>query len=183
MKKTFAILLLSVHLFNICGYQLFFSWAENVADKQMITVLDNNNYNEGDLTQIKFALNMPYMITNKSYERCDGEVELNGIQYNYVKRMIKNDTLYLYCIPNNQKTKISDTKTEYAKQNSDNQSGKRSEQPVSKKINSLSEFNTGLLSFSFDAYNFSSDKTVAFNNYSIQKGFTTQPLQPPDLFI
>ena len=83
----------------------------------MITALDNNNYNEGSLTQIKFALNMPYMIADKSYERCDGQVELNGVQYNYVKRMVKNDTLYLYCIPNDQKTKISDTKNEYAKQN------------------------------------------------------------------
>ncbi len=149
----------------------------------MITALDNNNYNESDLTQIKFALNMPYAIANKNYERYDGQVELNGIQYNYVKRMVKNDTLYLYCIPNNQKTKISDTKTEYAKQNADSQQGKRSEQPASKKINSLSEFNGRSLSFNFVAINSFSNQTIAFNNYTILKGFTTQPSQPPDLFI
>lgn len=149
----------------------------------MITALDNNNYNEGDLTQMKFALNMPYVITNKSYERCDGQVELNGIQYNYVKRMVKNDTLYLYCIPNDQKTKISDTKNEYAKQNSDNQQGKRSEQSAIKKINSLSEFNGRSLSFNFDAHNSLLNQATAFNNYTILKGFTTQPSQPPDLFI
>lgn len=146
----------------------------------MITALDNNNYNEGDLTQIKFALNMPYMIANKSYERCDGQVELNGIQYNYVKRMVKNDTLYLYCIPNNQKTKISDTKNEYAKQNADYQSGKKSEQSAIQKMNLLSEFNARSLSFSFDAYNSSPDKIVAFNNYTIQRGFILKPIQPPD---
>lgn len=148
----------------------------------MITALDNNNYNEGDLMQMKFALNMPYVIANKNYERCDGKVVLNGIQYNYVKRMIKNDTLYLYCIPNDQRTKISDSKNEYAKQNADNQQGKTSEQTALKKINSLSEFNVRSLSFSFDAYSSSSNKTVAFNNYTIQKGFTLKPIQPPDLF-
>jgi hypothetical protein len=162
---------------------MFFSWAENAADRQMITSLDHNNYNESDLTQIKFALNMPYLIANKSYERCDGQVELNGIQYNYVKRMVKNDTLYLYCIPNDQKTKISDTKNEYAKQNTDNQSGKKSEQPAPKKINSLSDFNAHSLSFSLDTHHSLSNQTIAFNNCTILKGFTTQPLQPPDLFI
>jgi hypothetical protein len=146
----------------------------------MITSLDQNNYSESSLTQIKFALNMPYLIANKSFERCDGQVELNGIQYNYVKRMVKNDTLYLYCIPNDQKTKISDTKTEYAKQNADNQSGKRSEQSALKKINSMTEFNTQSLSFNFDAYNSCSNKNVAFNNYTIQKGFILKPIQPPD---
>ena len=149
----------------------------------MITALDNNNYNEGSLTQIKFALNMPYMIADKSYERCDGQVELNGVQYNYVKRMVKNDTLYLYCIPNDQKTKISDTKNEYAKQNADSQSGKKSEQSTPKKINSLSDFNTRSLSFSFDAHHSLSNQTIAFNNCTILKGFTTQLLQPPDLSI
>ena len=149
----------------------------------MITALDNNNYNEGSLTQIKFALNMPYMIADKSYERCDGQVELNGVQYNYVKRMVKNDTLYLYCIPNDQKTKISDTKNEYAKQNADSQSGKKSEQSAPKKINSLSDFNAGSLSFIFDTHRSLSNQTIAFNNCTILKGFTTQLLQPPDLSI
>jgi hypothetical protein len=162
---------------------LFFSWADNVADRQMIAKLDNSNYDEGDLRQIKFALNMPYVVANKNYERCDGQVEFNGIQYNYVKRMIKNDTLYLYCIPNDQRTKISDNKNEYAKQNADNQQGKTSEQPALKKINSLIEFNARSLSFSFDTHGSSSNKTVAFNNYTIQKGFTLKPIQPPDLFI
>ena len=131
----------------------------------MITALDNNNYNESDLTQMKFALNMPYTIANKSYERCDGQVELNGIQYNYVKRMVKNDTLY--CIPNNQKTKINDTKNEYAKQNSDIQQGKRSGQSASKKVNSLSEFNARLLSFNFDAFSFSFNKNGGQNDLSL----------------
>lgn len=182
MKKAFAILLLAIYLFNVYGYRVFFSLIENAADKQMIVSLDNNNYNENDLKQIKFALNTPYIQSNSSYERCDGKVEFNGVAYNYVKRMVHNDTLYLYCIPNKEKTNISNTKNLYAKQNSDNPAGK-SGQPVLKKINFFNEYNSGALSFNFNTYYFSPAQTFTFNNIITLKGFTTKHLQPPDLFI
>ena len=183
MKKLFAILFLSVHLFNICGYQLFFSAAENVASKQMIAMLDKNNYNEHELIQIKYALNAPYITNNISYERCDGQIELNGVQYNYVKRMVQNDTLYIYCIPNHQKTELNKTENLYAKQNADNTPGKTSEQSALKKINFFNEYNSGALSFTFDAHQFSSNQNSFVNNLTTLKGFTTKHLQPPDLFI
>lgn len=63
----------------------------------MIASLDKNEYNENELVQIKCVLNAPYIINDIKYERCDGQIEVNGIQYNYVKRMVRNDTLYMYC--------------------------------------------------------------------------------------
>ncbi len=149
----------------------------------MIASLDKNKYNENELMQIKCVLNAPYVINNISYERCDGQIELNGIQYNYVKRMIRNDTLYLYCIPNNQKTELNNTKNQFAKQNSDNPSGKTSEQSVLKKVNLFSEYNCGLLSFNFDLSQSSSHQNIDLNNFTTLKGFATKHLQPPDLFI
>ena len=183
MKKAFAILFLTVHVSYVCGYQLFFSVAENMANKHMVAALDKNQYNKNELIQIKCVLNVPYIITDISYERCDGQIELNGVQYNYVKRMVKNDTLYLYCIPNNQKTELNKTKNLYAKQNSDNPSGKTSEQSVLKKVSFFNEYNFDALSFNFDAYQSSSTSNISFNNLTTLKGFTTKHLQPPDLFI
>ncbi len=148
----------------------------------MITSLDNNKYGENELIQIKVALNMPYLVSNKNYERCNGQVELNGIQYNYVKRMVNNDTLYLYCIRNQQKTIISNTKIFYAKQNCDNPSGK-SEQSTIKKIIFSSDYNIGALNFCFSTYQSLSLRTISINHLPVLKGFTTKHLQPPDLFI
>jgi hypothetical protein len=162
---------------------LFFSFVENVADKQMIATLDENKYSENELIQIKCALNAPYIINDAAYERCDGQIELNGIQYNYVKRMVKNDTLYLYCIPNNQKTELNNTKNQFAKQNSDNPSGNTSEQPVLKKINFSNEYSLEALSFNFDIFNTLPNQATTVNNLTTLKGFTTNHLQPPDLFI
>ncbi len=125
---------------------------------------------------------MPYLSNNKSYERCDGQVEVNGIQYNYVQRMVTNDTLYLYCIPNNKKTQLNNTKNLYAKQNADTTPGK-SGQPVLKKINFFNEYSSGTLNFTFDTYHTSSNQPIAFSDCITLKGFTTNHLQPPDLFI
>jgi hypothetical protein len=100
LKQLTAISLLAIHLFNIVGYTLAFSIAEGKANEQMIASLDNNNYNENDLVELKLAINVPYIQGTGSYERYDGQIELNGVHYNYVKRIVKNDTLYLYCIPN-----------------------------------------------------------------------------------
>jgi len=47
------------------------------------------------------------------YKRFDGEVEMNGIHYNYVKRKLSNDTLYLLCIPNRDRTKLAAAKLNY----------------------------------------------------------------------
>jgi len=182
LKKTFAILLLCIHLFNICGIQLFFSFAEKAADKQMVAVLDNNKYNEADLIQIKFPLNMPYTVDHKTYERCDGNIVVNGVQYNYVKRSISNDTLYLYCVPNQQKTALSNSKTEYAKQSSDIPSSKKSEQPTAKQGNVLSEYNTSIHQYSFPALINSENTFSVFKNGNTSIGFLIKPAQPPELF-
>lgn len=162
---------------------MFFSVVENKADERMVASLNKSDYNENELVQLKFALNTPYMQSNTSYERCDGEVEYNGVEYNYVKRMVQNDTLYLYCIPNKEKTDISNSKNLYAKQNADNSSDKSTEQTALKKINLLSEYSFGALDFSFDTYQSQSGQKISFNNRTTQKGFSTKHLQPPDLFI
>lgn len=182
MKKTLAILLLSVHLFNLCGYQLFFSFAENFADKQMITSLDKNKYDESELMQIKLPLNTPYITGSRNYERCDGQIELNGIHYNYVKRMVQNDTMYLYCIPNQQKTELNNTKTEYAKQSSDIPSNKKSE-PTAKRGNYLSEYNSNITTYNFSATSYIARKAYAAKNINVATGFITLPAQPPEIFI
>ena len=132
--------------------------------------------------QIKFALNTPYIQGNNSYERCDGVVEYKGIQYNYVKRKVQNDTLYVYCIANKEKTNISNTKNLYAKQNADNSCGKSSEQTTLKKINFLSDYSFGAMGFNLNTYQTIANQNIAFNNLITLKGFATKRLQPPDLF-
>jgi len=146
----------------------------------MVVRLDENRYNENDLIQIKVPFSIPYAVNDKNYERCNGEFELNGIHYNYVKRILQNDTMYLYCVPNYQKTELNNTKAAYAKQLTDIPSGKNTEQSSVKKEGFSNEYNAGLTSYSFYIRTSQHLKPASFNNNNTFTGFAANLLQPPE---
>jgi hypothetical protein len=114
LKQYFAILLLAVHLFNLAGYMLLFDYYMQRCNEQLTQQLDNNEYNDNELIEVKIALHTPYLTSWSAYERVDGEVEANGVFYSYVKRKIHNDTLYLLCLPNENKTRLHAARDAYA---------------------------------------------------------------------
>lgn len=107
-------MLLAIHLFNLAGYTLLFDYIMQQSDQQLTQQLDNNKYNDSELIEVKIALHTPYLTSWSSYERVDGEVEANGVFYSYVKRKIYNDTLYLLCLPNENKTRLYEARICYA---------------------------------------------------------------------
>ncbi len=113
MKKLTAILLLTLFVFNTIGYRLWTEYAQNKADLNFETKLDNGHYNEEDLISIKVPLNLPYQTNWKEFERVDGEISLNGKVYKYVKRKVYNDTLILVCISHQEKTKLQEKANDY----------------------------------------------------------------------
>jgi hypothetical protein len=115
LKKLAAILLATIFLFNWFGYLLLTSYMENKADVQLEAQLDVKNYNEQDLISIKVATNLPYYNESKEFQRTDGSIEIDGVEYKYVKKRFYNDSLELMCIPNTSKMKINNARHEYAK--------------------------------------------------------------------
>ena len=91
-----------------------FEYCIQQSDKQLTQQLDNNQYNDGELIEVKIALHTPYLTSWSAYERIDGEVEVNGVFYSYVKRKIHNDTLFLLCLPNKNKTQLHAARIAYA---------------------------------------------------------------------
>jgi len=135
-----VILLLIVYLFNMAGYFFLFGYFIGQSDKQLVQQIDNNQYSNGELIEIKLALHLPYITGSTDYERADGEVELNGIYYNYVKRRVDNDTLYLVCLPNKSKTTLYTARTDYARQANDIPSGEKNGRALAKKISIVNEY-------------------------------------------
>lgn len=111
----------------------------------MVSKLNNSLYEENELIEIKVPVTLPYQSNWVDFERYDGEVEINGVHYSYVKRKIENDTLILLCLPNTDKMKLNSARVSYLSlvndlQNSD--TGK-SVPPSSGTIKFvLSEYNT-----------------------------------------
>ena len=149
MKKPIAILLLAVYLFNLAGYSLVFRYFIHQSDQEFVQQLDQNKYKETDLVQISIPLHLPYMQNSNGFERIEGSIENNGKQYNYVKRMLRNDTLYIMCLPNNQKTQLVKDKSNYAGQVNDFASNKKDKESTAKKISLSAEYNNFIPKYSF----------------------------------
>lgn len=77
--------------------------------------VDQNKYDESDLVTIKTKLNLPYYTSSDQYERAYGSMNIEGTNYQYVKRRVHNDTLELLCLPNHTNTKLQSVKNELTK--------------------------------------------------------------------
>lgn len=138
-----------MHLFNLAGYSLLFQYFIEQSDKQLVQQLDNNHYNESELIELKVALNMPYFTGgSEEYERYDGAIEFNGAHYNYVKRKVQHDTLYVMCLPNTAKTKLYAARNDYAKQANDIPLNGKSEGTSGKKNAEVNEYDQQLQVYS-----------------------------------
>jgi hypothetical protein len=115
LKKIASILLLGILLFNWCGYRWVINIVQQEADTRLEAKLDVNEYDESQLIEIKVPVNMPYQTDWAGFERYDGEIEVNGIHYKYVKRKIQDGQLVLKCIPNQTKQRLESAKDDLFK--------------------------------------------------------------------
>jgi len=116
LKKLFSILLLSLLVFNWVGYHLLVFCMQETASAKLESQLDNNDYDETQLISIKIPVTyLPYYNNSKFYERVDGQIEIEGVQYKYVKRRIYNDSLEMLCIPDHNVMKLLSAKNEFFK--------------------------------------------------------------------
>lgn len=90
-----------------------FGILQEQANAHVVERLDNNNYTDQELIEIKIPYPLPYSTNWKDYERFNGEIVIEGQHYNYVKRKLSNDTLYLMCIPNRERTNLNQAKNDF----------------------------------------------------------------------
>jgi hypothetical protein len=113
LKRIAAILFMGIFFFNWCGYRLLTDYLEQQANVQLEAQLDRSNYDESQLIEIKVPLNMPYQTSSTDFERVDGEIEIAGIHYKYVKRRIDKGQLVLLCLPNQTKMQLQSARNDF----------------------------------------------------------------------
>lgn len=116
MKKVIPISLLVILSLNSIGYKFIASYFERKASTELQVLLDQNKYKDSDLISFKLPLHLPYIIDSKEFEAAQGNIDINGISYQYVKKRVYNDTLEILCIPNYTITSIKNSKDNFAKQ-------------------------------------------------------------------
>jgi len=154
--------------FNFLGYRWFFSVIENKATAKLEQKISAGNFSEDQLVEIRIPLNMPYY-SDKDYEEVYGETDWNGEHYRYVKRKVSNNTLYLLCLPNKEKSSIAKVKNEFTKAVNDipaNKQGSQQKNTIIKLLTSefkISESFISENSFSSLSLQFISRNTAVTN--------------------
>ena len=118
LRKTAAIFLMLVLLFNIGGYRVAIHFVQEQADLELEFRLDQSDYEESQLIEIEVALNMPYQERFTEFERHYGEIEIDGKAYTYVKRKIQGDKVIFKCIPNESREQLQTIENDLAQSNS-----------------------------------------------------------------
>jgi hypothetical protein len=116
LKKFVAILIMGILVFNWGGYRLLNAYLENRADRQLEARLDRDSYDDSQLLLLKIpSTYLSYYNSSERFERVDGQIEVGGVQYKYVKRRLYNDSLELLCIPNHAAMELRTAKNEFFK--------------------------------------------------------------------
>lgn len=125
LKKIVAIFFLAVLGFNWLGFRFVFAYLEHRQNTRLEAQLDDNDYDESSLISLKTAFPIQYAYLNNKpdeFERWNGEIEIKGVKYKYVKRRFFNDSLELLCIPNVKANELKKAKQEFANNANDLQS-------------------------------------------------------------
>ncbi len=79
------------------------TWLENRATDKLQLQLDDNQYDQTKLISIKVpATYLSYYNNSEKFEPVQGQIEIGGLQYRFVKRRLFNDSIEMLCIQNSE---------------------------------------------------------------------------------
>ena len=138
-------------MFNIVGYKFVANYFESKATQDLQNLLDQNSYSDADLISFKFESSLPYHSNSKEFETMNGNIDINGVNYQYVKMRFYNDSLEILCIPNILNSSIKNSQNDFAKQLIDNTASSQTKKSPSNQIvkTTISDFT---LEHHFDIY-------------------------------
>lgn len=174
--------MIAILFFNWYGYRIVTGILAKDADKQLDLQLDNEQYDESQLIEVRVALNVPYQNEQAAFERHYGKMEVGGKHYTYVKRKIENGFLILKCIPNISKEKIEAAGNDFFKMANgldENQPDKKQNSSSFAK-NFWSEYDGREADYSIHIFSTLLDKKFLSNPSSLSHTYRTIPAQPPE---
>jgi hypothetical protein len=182
VKRIAAILLIIILFFNWYGYKIVTAFLQNKADQHLEARLDNNDYEESQLIEIRVALDMPYQTSQSAFERHYGEIEIDGKSYTYVKRKIEDGYLVLKCIYNNSKDRIKSAGNDFYKLTNgldQNSSDKKQDNNSSVAKNFWSEYDDHTNTVSIHSIDKFLSPKFQGGSSSLSQVWLSMPKQPP----
>lgn len=180
MKRFTAILLFCILLFNLCGYRWAIDYMQQQHDVKLTVQLDKDQYADEDLISIKTALSLPYYNQSIDFERVDGSIRIDGVDYKYVKRRIVNDSVELLCLPNTVKQKLQTAKSDFFKITNDLQRPEGNKKPMNIIKTVLPEYCETLTAYTLEQYHIAKQKHPVSITPFLSSLYAVIPEQPPE---
>jgi hypothetical protein len=133
--------MLIVHLFNVGGYLALNQYLINRSDRFVTEQISKGKYDINNLIEIKIKQHLPQIQDWNGYARISGQIQLNGVAYNYVALKMTRDTMFVRCIPNYETTKLLHENIICAKQVNDIPVSKKAHESSGKKIGVDNKYN------------------------------------------
>jgi hypothetical protein len=159
---------------------MIISLLQNKADASLEAYIDNKNYDESQLVEMRVELNMPYQDRHTEFERHYGEITIDGKAYAYVERKIDGNVLVLKCIANHQRQDLKEKSDAITKANSgqDQQNNNKKQSSSFLKIFS-GDYDHKNQSYALSVFNSTLKLYNAFSSVALKDVLIKIPHQPP----
>lgn len=180
VKKFIAILLLNVHLFNLGGYNLAFQYFIHRSEVQIVKEIYENKVDATKLVEIKIPVHLPQIHSWAGYVHDQGQLQLKGVYYNYLRYKVTQDTMSFICIANSVKTRLVKANLIIAKEISDVPLSKKGHDQSQKKANTGSEYSFQVMHYQFLSYGRILKVHSRPIAYHVNSPFIESPGKPPN---
>ncbi len=157
-----------------------FQYYIHQSDVQMVKQIFDNKIDNTKLIEIKIPVSMPTIQDWGEYEEIVGQIQLKDAYYNYVRLRMTRDTMYFICLANTAKTSLVNANIITAKGISDVPLSKKGQEPVSKKANTLSEYNLQAFKYQNSLPGISLKRNINGTNLNLTNPFIESPGKPPN---
>lgn len=170
-------------MLNLLGYMALNQYFVNKSNKVIAREIAKGKYNSSDLIEIKIKQNLPFIHDWDSYVNISGQLQLDGVSYNYVKLRVTRDTVYVQCIPNYETTKLLNENVICAKKLNSTPVSKRTHESSEKKLGSDAKYNCPEVSYAFIKQAEPVLPPGTFIYISIPHPFVSVSGQPPEMAL
>jgi hypothetical protein len=146
----------------------------------MVKQIFENKIDKTKLIELKIPVNMPTISDWTEYEEIVGQIQLKDAYYNYVRLKMTRDTMYFICLQNTDKTRLVTANVITVKEISDVPVSKKGQSPVTKKVNTLSEYNLQAFKYSYAAFSVFLKQNQGILSFQLNKPFVESPGKPPN---
>lgn len=134
--------------------------------------------------QVKVPMHLPNVVNWDNYEQINGELQLKGHYYKYVGLKITRDTMFLLCLPDDEKTRLENEHIQLAKQENDSPTSKRAHGALPKLAPPIAKYdNQVVIELHFPAPVTILQKFLIHNTASWEPPSLSVNGQPPELMV